>query len=111
LPHRLLCVTAHPDDESGGFGGALLLAHNAGVETSVVCFTDGQAAHFRGGAAADEDLGRLRRAEMGAACAVLGVTRCERCWIFPMAGWRSRISRRWWGSWWSTSGGGGRKWC
>jgi LmbE family N-acetylglucosaminyl deacetylase len=70
LPHRLLCVTAHPDDESGGFGGALLLAHNAGVETSVVCFTDGQAAHFRGGAAAGEDLGRLRRAEMG-------VTRCE----------------------------------
>jgi LmbE family N-acetylglucosaminyl deacetylase len=77
LPHRLLCVTAHPDDESGGFGGALLLAHNAGVETSVVCFTDGQAAHFRGEAAADEDLGRLRRAEMHAACAVLGVTRCE----------------------------------
>jgi LmbE family N-acetylglucosaminyl deacetylase len=77
LSHRLLCVTAHPDDESGAFGGALLLAHNAGVETSVLCFTDGQAAHFRGEAAADEDLGQLRRAEMDGACAVLGVTRCE----------------------------------
>jgi LmbE family N-acetylglucosaminyl deacetylase len=77
LPHRLLCVTAHPDDESGAFGGALMLAAQAGGETSVLCFTDGQAGHFRGAAAADEDLGQLRRAEMDGACAVLGVTRCE----------------------------------
>ncbi len=54
-----------------------MLAHEAGVETSVLCFTDGQAAHFRGEAVGDEDLGRMRRAEMDAACAVLGVTRCE----------------------------------
>ena len=77
MPHRLLCVTAHPDDESGAFGGALMLSAQAGAETSVVCFTDGQAGHFRGEAAADEDLGQLRRAEMDGACAVLGVTRCE----------------------------------
>jgi LmbE family N-acetylglucosaminyl deacetylase len=77
MPHRLLCVTAHPDDESGAFGGALMLAHEAGAETFVLCFTDGQAAHFRGEAAADEDLGKLRRAEMDAACAVLGVTHWE----------------------------------
>lgn len=74
---RLLCVTAHPDDESGAFGGALLMAHREGVETSVLCLTDGQAAHFRGEAADAKDLGRLRRAEMEAACAVLGVTRSE----------------------------------
>jgi LmbE family N-acetylglucosaminyl deacetylase len=77
MPYRLLVVTAHPDDESGGFGGALMLAHAAGAETSVLCFTDGQAGHFRAGAAGDEELGRLRRAEMDAACAVLGVTRHE----------------------------------
>ena len=77
MPHRLLCVTAHPDDESGAFGGALMLAAQAGAETSVLCFTDGQAAHFRGEAAAGEDLGQLRRAEMDGACAVLGVARCE----------------------------------
>lgn len=77
LPHRLLCVTAHPDDESGGFGGALLLARQAGAETSILCFTDGQAAHFRGDVAEGEDLGQVRRAEMDAACAVLGVTRHE----------------------------------
>lgn len=77
MPYRLLCVTAHPDDESGAFGGALLLAHQAGAQTMVLCFTDGQAAHFRGDAAANDDLGRIRRAEMDAACYVLGVTRHE----------------------------------
>jgi LmbE family N-acetylglucosaminyl deacetylase len=77
LSHRLLCVTAHPDDESGAFGGALLLAHRAGAETRVLCFTDGQAAHFRGELAAGEDLGEVRREEIAAACAVLGVTQHE----------------------------------
>jgi LmbE family N-acetylglucosaminyl deacetylase len=77
LPHRLLCVTAHPDDESGAFGGALLLAHQAGAETRVLCFTDDQAAHFRGEIAAGEHLGNVRREEMAAASAVLGVTHHE----------------------------------
>ncbi|HLJ78804.1 MAG TPA: PIG-L family deacetylase [Acidobacteriaceae bacterium] len=77
MSRRLLCVTAHPDDESGAFGGALMLAAQAGAETTVLCFTDGQAAHFRGTAAGDQELGALRRREMAAACGVLGVTRCE----------------------------------
>jgi len=77
LPFRLLCVTAHPDDESGAFGGALLMAHRDGVETSLLCLTDGQAAHHRGDAADSAELGRLRRAELAAACDVLGIARCE----------------------------------
>jgi LmbE family N-acetylglucosaminyl deacetylase len=77
LPLRLLCITAHPDDESGAFGGALMLARQAGAETSVLCFTDGQAAHFRGEASGDAELGKVRRAEMAAACAVLGVSHFE----------------------------------
>jgi LmbE family N-acetylglucosaminyl deacetylase len=77
LPFRLLCITAHPDDECGAFGGALMLAHRDGVETNLLCLTDGQAAHFRGGAADDAELGRKRRAELAAACEVLGVTRFE----------------------------------
>ena len=77
MPRRLLCVTAHPDDESGAFGGALMLAAQAGVETSLLCFTDGQAAHFRGDAAGNTELGEVRRGELAAACSVLGVARFE----------------------------------
>jgi LmbE family N-acetylglucosaminyl deacetylase len=77
LPFRLLCVTAHPDDESGAFGGALLMAHRDGVQTNLLCLTDGQAAHHRGEAGDDAELGRMRRAELAAACEVLGVTHHE----------------------------------
>jgi LmbE family N-acetylglucosaminyl deacetylase len=77
MAQRLLVVTAHPDDESGGFGGALLEAHRAGAETYLLCFTDGQAAHFRGTAADDAELARMRRAELDAACELLGLTECE----------------------------------
>lgn len=77
MSYRLLCITAHPDDESGAFGGALLMAHRDGVETSLLCLTDGQAAHFRGGVDDSAELGRKRRAELAAACEALGVTRHE----------------------------------
>ena len=77
MPLRLLCITAHPDDESGAFGGALLMAHHDGVETSLLCLTDGQAAHYRGGVEDNAELGRQRRAELAAACKLLGVTRHE----------------------------------
>ncbi|MGB7189107.1 MAG: PIG-L family deacetylase, partial [Acidobacteriaceae bacterium] len=77
MPLRLLCITAHPDDESGAFGGALLMAHREGADTSLLCLTDGQAAHFRGGVEDNAELGRKRRAELAAACELLGVTRHE----------------------------------
>ena len=67
-PLKLLCVTAHPDDECFGFGGALMLAAERGVETSVVCFTDGQAATNRGAATSAAELGQMRRAEFAASC-------------------------------------------
>lgn len=77
MPFRLLCVTAHPDDESGAFGGALLMSHRDGVETSLLCLTDGQAAHYRGGVEDNIRLGEQRRAELAAACEILGVTQHE----------------------------------
>jgi LmbE family N-acetylglucosaminyl deacetylase len=61
LALRLLCVTAHPDDESGGFGGALLMAHARDADTTVICLTEGRAASNRG---------------------ILGVTRYE-VWKYP----------------------------
>jgi LmbE family N-acetylglucosaminyl deacetylase len=76
-PFKLLCVVAHPDDECFAFGGALALAADAGVETSVVCFTDGQAASNRGSARSAAELGRMRRAEFAASCGILGVHQHE----------------------------------
>jgi LmbE family N-acetylglucosaminyl deacetylase len=74
---KLLCVTAHPDDECFAFGGALMLAAEAGVETSVICFTDGQAATNRGDAVSGQHLGQMRREEFVASCKVLDVTHNE----------------------------------
>lgn len=72
-----MLVVAHPDDECFAFGGALGLAADRGIETYVVCLTDGQAATHRGDAASGEDLGRMRREEFTASCKILGVTHNE----------------------------------
>jgi LmbE family N-acetylglucosaminyl deacetylase len=74
---KLLCITAHPDDEAGAFGGTLLLYHNRGVQTSVVCLTEGTAARNRGVARSNEELATLRRAEFAASCKILGLSHCE----------------------------------
>ena len=71
---KLLCVTAHPDDEAGAFGGALLLYAERGVETSVICLTAGTAARNRGNARTNDELAALRRAEFAASCKLLQVT-------------------------------------
>lgn len=74
---KLLCITAHPDDEAGGFGGSLLLYGDRGVETHVLCLTPGQAASHRGGARSDEELSAMRRKEFTEACAYLKVSKGE----------------------------------
>jgi LmbE family N-acetylglucosaminyl deacetylase len=76
-PLKLLCVTAHPDDECFAFGGALMLAEARGIETTVLCFTDGQAATNRGDSVSGEHLGQMRRQEFVASCNILGVTHHE----------------------------------
>ena len=74
---RLLCVVAHPDDECFAFGGALALASDQGLETHVICLTDGRAAKNRGAAQSATELGQMRRAEFSASCEVLGVSHYE----------------------------------
>lgn len=74
---RLLCVTAHPDDEAGAFGGTLLLYGERGIEVHLVCLTAGTAARNRGTAKTNEELAALRRGELAASCKVLGVRRHE----------------------------------
>ena len=77
MPLRLLCICAHPDDECFAFGGALALYASRGVETSVLCLTDGQAATNRGEASSGKELGHTRRSEFEASCKVLGATHSE----------------------------------
>lgn len=70
-----MCVTAHPDDEAGGFGGTLSVYRDRGVETCVVCLTAGQAASHRGTAKNDQELAALRKQEFMASCAILRVSK------------------------------------
>jgi LmbE family N-acetylglucosaminyl deacetylase len=75
-PLRLMAVTAHPDDESLGFGGTLARYAAEGVEVSVVVGTRGERGRFGDGSKphpGPEELGRIREEEVRAACDVLGV--------------------------------------
>jgi LmbE family N-acetylglucosaminyl deacetylase len=70
---KLLCVLAHPDDESLGLGGALAKYAAEGVETYLITATRGE----HGWWGEDKDypgpiaLGQIREAELRAAAAVL----------------------------------------
>ncbi len=72
---RLLCVLAHPDDESLGTGGVLAKYGQEGVETYLITATLGQ----RGWAGPEDqnpgskELGRMRAAELRAAARVLNI--------------------------------------
>lgn len=73
---RLMCVMAHPDDESLGTGGVLARYGAEGVETHLVVATRGERGWF--GAPEDNpgltELGRLRESELAAAVKVLGIS-------------------------------------
>lgn len=74
-PLKLMCILAHPDDESLGNGGTLAKYAAEGIETSLVTATRGE----RGWKGAKEDypgpeaLGKLREGELQAAAEVLGI--------------------------------------
>jgi LmbE family N-acetylglucosaminyl deacetylase len=72
---RILCVTAHPDDEAAAFGGTLRLYHERGCEIFVVCLTPGQAATYRGMTKTEQELAAIRRKEFAASCEILGIDR------------------------------------
>ena len=81
----LLAITAHPDDESGAFGGTLALYARQGVRVDIVCLTRGEAGRHRGPAQSREQLAEIRAAEFRDACALLGAGWCE-ILAFPDAG-------------------------
>jgi LmbE family N-acetylglucosaminyl deacetylase len=72
---RLMCVLAHPDDESLGTGGTLARYAAEGVATYLVTATRGENGRFRDNAASPgpEIVGKTREAELLAAAKELGL--------------------------------------
>ena len=74
-PYRLLCVLAHPDDESLGMGGTLAKYSRQGVETFLVTATRGERGRF--GIAEKRpsatEVGRVREAELREAAKILRI--------------------------------------
>jgi N-acetylglucosamine malate deacetylase 2 len=66
----VLVVVAHPDDESFGLGALVSALTGAGIRTSVLCFTAGEASTLTGGI----DLGVVRARELAGAAEVLGLS-------------------------------------
>jgi LmbE family N-acetylglucosaminyl deacetylase len=75
---RLMCVLAHPDDESLGFGGTLARYGAEGVQTRLLIATRGEGGWSSSEPRPDPDqIGRIREAELRAAAGALGVARVD----------------------------------
>ncbi len=74
-PLKLMCVLAHPDDESLGTGGALAKYASEGIETYLVTATRGERGRYGDLARQPslDEVGRMREAELREAAAVLGI--------------------------------------
>lgn len=72
---KLLCVLAHPDDESLGMGGALARYASEGVETYIVTATRGERGRFGDSKEKPsiEVVGNVRENELRCAAKILGV--------------------------------------
>ncbi|GHO48200.1 PIG-L deacetylase family protein [Ktedonospora formicarum] len=78
-PLKLMCVLAHPDDESIALGGTLAKYAAEGVEISLVVATRGERGWFFDWSEypGEAALGRMRERELRAACDVLGIKRLD----------------------------------
>ena len=78
MTRAIAAVFAHPDDETFATGGTLAKHSEAGARVSLYCATDGDAGRSSGiPFSSREELGRIRRAELLQACALLGVHAVE----------------------------------
>ena len=69
-----MALFAHPDDETYATGATIARYAAEGVRCSLFCATDGDAGKTSGiPVSSPEELGRLRRAELQAASAILGI--------------------------------------
>jgi LmbE family N-acetylglucosaminyl deacetylase len=106
-PLTLMAVHAHPDDEAIGTGGILARYADEGVRTVLVTCTNGELGDGPGGIKPDDpahDEGivvPLRRTELEASCAILGVSDLELLGYHDsgMEGWPQNQAP---GSFWQT---------
>ncbi len=90
----MLCVFAHPDDESYGPGGTIARYALEGVDVFLTMFTAGESGSIGiSKTLARDELARRRRLELAAACAALGV-REHRILGAPDGG-VSKVERAW----------------
>ena len=100
--HTLLCVHAHPDDESIFTAGATLWAKSRGIRTVLITCTDGRLGidpEGRGGDQAghdDEATATLRASELQLAAELAGIDQVYSLgfWDSGMAGWDGNDSSR-----------------
>ena len=73
---KLLCILAHPDDESLGTGGTIAKYAAAGADVQLICATRGERGRFF-----DQDspgiikVGQKRTEELHAASKILGISK------------------------------------
>jgi LmbE family N-acetylglucosaminyl deacetylase len=72
-PLRLMCVLAHPDDETLGMGGVLAKYASEGVQTYLVTATRGERGWKDGPYPGPEEVARHRTEELHAAARTLGI--------------------------------------
>lgn len=82
--HRVLVLAPHPDDETFGCGGALLLHRQHQDAVRVIFITSGEAGDWQGGSA-KEAFSARREAEAEKALACLGISDRE-FWRYPDRG-------------------------
>jgi len=71
---RVLCIVAHPDDETMLCGGTLAALAGHGFEIQVLCATRGEGGELgEPPLGTRRELGRIREGEMHCACQALGV--------------------------------------
>ncbi len=70
---RLLCIVAHPDDETMLCGGSLAALAGHGLDVRVLCATRGEGGELgEPPLGTRQELGRIREREMRCACRALG---------------------------------------
>ena len=106
-PLTLMAVHAHPDDEASSTGGILARYSDEGVRTVLVTCTNGELGDGPGGVKPGEDghdeavVVAMRRKELEASCAVLGVSDLEMLGYHDsgMMGWSQNAAP---GAFWNT---------